>query len=390
MTNLARIARGRGEADIAFASIASGSHLLDALSRAAPPEHHFLRAAWYEASGAETVLLALVDGTPVAAFPTVAAGPAALGARAVAGLYWPFRNILLAADADDGDVTRILAALRTGNRLGPLWRLGPVYADDPTAARLARLAPEAGWAVLKRPLGRSWVMEANEAGTRFGTWPRSSTLKRLAGYERALRASGTLEIERIVGSAWTPEVLDALAEVERASWIAASTDHSGAKFMLPSRRAFWGRCIADPALAQMLSAVLVRLDGRPIGFSVDLTVGTVQYGIAGTYDEAFGALNVGKLANERNLIWALERGVRRVDWGAGDSGYKRTVGFEPGPEIIDLLFVRNSVAAAALRRRWEKQGEAKPDEPRTLPLSGRQALLVASLATAAAVAAASE
>jgi len=390
MGYLAKTEAVRCAVGVEFTFAASGSLALEALSQAVPPEHRFLRPAWYEASGAEAVLMAHAGGRPIAAFPTVAAGPPALGARAVAGLYWPFRNILLAEDASDGDVMEMLAMLRTGNRLGPLWRLGPVYADDPTAARLARLAPDAGWAVLKRPLGNTWVFEPGKAGSGPSEWPRPSTLKRLDGYERGLRKAGTLEIERIIGDGWTPDVLDALAQIERESWIASETDLTGAKFMLPARRVFWGRCIADRPLADMLSVVLVRLDGRPIAFSLDVTVGSLGFGIAGTYAAEFGPLRVGKLANERNMLWSLERGVTRFDWGAGDSGYKQSIGFEKGSEIVDLLFVRNPLAAVALRRRWERPHEARPDDSRTLPLSRRKLAVVASLATAAAFAAAVE
>jgi len=390
MAELASIAPERSTAEVELVSHPGAPQSLDALSGAAPAEHRFLRAAWFDGSGAEATLLVHRDGRPVAAFPTVPAGPPALGACAIAGLYWPFRNVLLAADADDGEIVRVLGAIRSGSKLGPLWRLGPVYRDDPTAVRLARLAPTAGWSVLTRPLGRTWILDVAELTAKSGTWPRRSTLKRLDGYERTLSACGTLGVERIVGTGWSSDVLGALAEVERGSWIASATDRSGAKFMLPERRAFWERCIADPVLAEMISAVLVRLDGRPIAFSFDLTVGALQYGIAGTYDAAFGALNVGKLANERNLIWAVERGVTRFDWGAGDSGYKRSIGFTAGSEIVDLLFLRNPMAAALLRRRWERRRDSKPDDSRRLPLSRRQRMLVASLATATAVAAMAE
>ncbi len=390
MTQTASIAPARAKAKIDLVPHEGVPQALDAMSCVAPAEHAFLRAGWFAGSGAETTLVAESGGRPIAAFPTVAAGPPALGARAVAGLYWPFRNMLLAADVEDGEIEQMLRALRSAGTLGPLWRLGPVYADDPTATRLTRLAPAAGWSVLKRPLGRTWTFDVGELRAQRADWPRPSTLKRLGRYERKLRAAGTLEVERIIGDGWTRERLDAFAEVEQASWIAASTDHSGAKFMLPARRTFWERCIADRALAEMLPALLVRLDGRPIAFSFDLEVGGLRYGLAGTYDAEFGNLDVGKFANELNMMWALERGVTRFDWGAGDGGYKREIGFTPGSEIVDLLFVRSPLAAAALRRRWERPREGAPDDSRWLPLTRRERLLVASLATATAVAAMAE
>lgn len=180
-------------------------------------------------------------------------------------------------------------------------------------------------------------------------------------------------------------MFDALAEVESHSWIATATDRTGAKFIDPAHRAVWEACADDPVLAEMLSTVIVRVDGRPVAFSLDLTCGTLQYGIAGTYDAEFAKLNAGSLANERNMLWAAERGVTRFDWGAGDSGYKRKLGFVAGPPIVDLLFVRSGFVAAMLKKRWERAvTEGEGDDARKLPLGRREWLLIASIATAAA------
>lgn len=362
---------------------------LDELAAAADPCHHFLRAAWYRAAGADRTIIARRAGQAVAAFPTVAAGPSLLGGRAVAGIYWPFRNVLLRSGLHAGEIEAILRGLSDLDALGPVWRLGPVCADDPAAAPLAVAARKAGWTALRRPVGRAFLLDLDRARAE-APWPRPSSLNRLDGYERRLKALGRLDVERISGAGWSEDVLDALAAVEDRSWIAGKTDGSGAKFTNARHRAFWTECLADPILARMLSVVLVRLDGLPIAFSFDLTVGTIQYGIAGTFDSAFAKYNAGKLANERNLLWSAEEGVTRFDWGCGDSGYKRTIGFEAGPELVDWLFVRNGVAARLLRPRWERSSDGtEADDGRgILTRMGSQAAWASGLAGAGASAAA--
>jgi CelD/BcsL family acetyltransferase involved in cellulose biosynthesis len=140
----------------------------------------------------------------------------------------------------------------------------------------------------------------------------------------------------------------------------------------------------------MLSAIIVRLDGRPVAFSFDVHAGDLQYGIAGTYDQEFRRCHVGKLAIETSLLWAAERGVTRFDWGAGDSGYKTEMGFKAGPEIVDCLFVRRAAMARVLRSRWERNSTEEGDDGRRLPIGPAEALVLASLATAAAVTAMAE
>lgn len=374
-------------AAISVARVAGCPDLIDAIAAAAPEGHTFLRAAWYRAAGADATLVVRRGARPIAAFPTLPAGPPALGARALAGIYWPFRSPVIAAGVSDTELAEALNLARNQGLLGPAWRIGPVYGEDFALAALDRAAPKADWAMLVRRLGRTWTLDIEAVRAETGQWPRPSTVKRLRGYERALAQRGTLTIDRVIGAGWTAQVFDDLAAIEARSWIAQATDQSGAKFINAAHRLFWEQIVVDPMLAGMLSAVIVRVGGRPVAFSLDLAAGALQYGIAGTYDAEFAALNAGSLANERNLEWAAERGITRFDWGAGDGGYKRKLGFVAGSPIVDCLFVRNPLVAALLRPRWERMArEEAADEAGRLPLGRRELLILASLATAAAAA----
>jgi len=370
-------------------SVAAGvPDAVDRLAVSLDPDHAFLHAAWFRAAGADSTLLVEgSNGSPLAAFPTIGAGPRAIGARAVVGAYWPFRSVPISPRFSDADLRSLLAGQRTRAALGPLWRMGPFYEDDPAGARLIEAAPEAGWTVLSRSLGETYLLEVAELRAQ-GTWPRPSTLKRIRNYERQL---GEVSYERVSGSSWSGAVFDALAGIEAASWIASRTDGSGAKFLNTDSRAFWEKAAADPVLAEMMSALILSVGGKPAAFCFDLNVGTLQYSIAGSYDAAFAKLKPGKIATYRNIEWALERGITRIDWGAGDGGYKREIGAVKGPRIVDCLFVRNGFVASMLRPRWERPvKDGSGDDARKLPLSRRELLLLASLITAAAAGALAE
>jgi hypothetical protein len=48
-----------------------------------------------------------------------------------------------------------------------------------------------------------------------------------------------------------------------------------------------------------------------------------------------------------------------VDWGAGDSGYKRVIGADKGPAIRDWLLLRPGVPALlgqVLKGMWRRSG----------------------------------
>lgn len=322
---------------------------IDTLSPALAPEHRFLRAAWFGAADegcASTLIASRADETPVAALPTVAYGPALVGARTVPGSYWPFRALPIAADATAAELADFLAHPVTLGALGQVWRLGPTYADDPATQLFSRAAAMAGWTVLSRPLGQSFVFDPATG------WPRASTRRRLANYARQLEQQGAVTIESVRGTGWSAALLDDLGAIEQASWVGRATDGSGAKFLSAQRRAAWQRTLCDPVLAEMLMATVLRVDGRPIAFSFDLLTPPVQYSIASSYDEAFAAYRPGKLVTAHLVGQAKALGIMRIDFGAGDSGYKREMGAEAGSRIVDLLLVRNRAASSLLQLRW--------------------------------------
>ncbi len=333
---------------------------IDALAARSLARHGFLRAAWYGAgSQSETEARTLLvrrrsTGVPLVAIPTVPFGPAIAGARKVAGPYWPLRGVLVAPDCDNAELAEALGH-PAASSLGAVWRLGPARACDPALGRLVAAAWLAGWSVLSRPAGTSWIIDCD--ALRKAGWPHKSSVRRTARIERRLAERGAVSWQYVRGRDWNDDVFAELGGVEAASWIGSKTDGSGAKFMTPRQRTQWRHAVSDPVLAQMLCATILRVDGRAVAFSFDCDDGPVRYGIAGTYRADFGAYEVGKLANRRALADAMSAGQQVVDLGSGDSGYKRKMGAVPGYNFADLLFVRRRSAAWLLKRVW---GPAMP------------------------------
>lgn len=331
---------------------------IDALAACNLAGHGFLRAAWYNGNrhqpGRTLVIRRGTGGEVVAVIPTLAFGPAFIGARKLAGSYWPLRAPLVSPDCNAITLAQALSE-PAARSLGPVWRMGPVRSDDPAVAMLIEAAQLAGWRVLSRPAGTSWIIDLD--AMRASPPPRGSTPRKLRAGWRKLEALGTPRWRAVRGSQWDAEALVAMGRIEADSWIAGDTDGSGAKFLTADQRAEWEHALSDPVIAESLCAIILFLDDRPVAFSFDLDDGPVRYAIAGTHVEDLKHCYIGKNLNYRAMDEAMEAGFCTMDLGSGDSGYKRVMGAVPGYDLADLLFVRSRLAAPLLERVW---GRALP------------------------------
>lgn len=340
-------------ADFAKAPPASAARIVDGLASAidavaerAAASHQFLRYGWFaaalEAYGGEARTLVVTRGeAPVLALPMTRLGPRALGLAQVPGSYWPFRSFAVREAAGPGVFDTALEAL--GGVVRGL-RIGPVYDGDAAVMPLVAAARARGWATLDRFVADSFLLDI-DAARADGPWPRTSTLKKNRFHEKHLASHGAPDWSFVTGPEWNEAVFDALAAVEHASWIAARTDGRDAKFTDEGHGAFWRAAAEDPMIARMMWAAVLRIDGRPAAFSFDLNAGALKYAIANSYDPAVSKNSPGKLLYYRNLVRAVDDGIVRVDWGAGDSGYKRTIGAAQGPAIRDWLLLRPGLPA---------------------------------------------
>lgn len=323
---------------------------IDTLAAASVPARRFLRSAWFHAASPDEQILSCrrADGSQILALPYCERKIGPIRLREVAGGYWPFRSFGLASDAGLPELTAFLESRQTAQKLGRVWRLGPVYSDDPTARRLIKAAPEAGWTVIRRSTAKVYELDL-KALRQEGSWPRTKTLRKNRWRERRLASDGEVRYEYLTGRDLTDKHCDAMAEIERNSWLATLDENGDTKFLDPATRQIWQKIAADTDLAPMLFASLMWIGERPAAFTFGVESGDTRYYIANNYDERFAKFGPGKLLLYKDFERAADNGIRLISWGAGDAGYKSEMGAEPGPDITDLFFVRGRLLAALLR-----------------------------------------
>lgn len=328
---------------------------IDAVAAQGPPDRAFLRHGWFAAAvdgdggRPRTLIVENASGKrsePLIALPLIDAGPGVLALAQVPGCYWPFRGFPAARGAPPAAWRALVDAL--GERVRAV-RVGPVPDDDPATAALVAAARARGWAAIDRVVAQSWTMDLTTPD-----WPRGSTLRKNRFHEKHLAAHGAIGW-RFLGTADWPAAFGLLAGIEERSWIATRTDGRDAKFTQGGHGGFWRAAARDPVLARAMSAAMLTIDGRPVAFSFDLDVGATRYAIANSYDPTFAKHSPGRLLQYRNLAHARASGVERVDWGAGDAGYKQAMGAVPGASLRDWLLLRPGLPALmgrALAGRW--------------------------------------
>ncbi len=344
---------GGGGQAVRTICVAGLSPALDPVAERGPERHRFLRRAWYAAAlaaygGTAQTLVVEADGFPVAALPFVARGPRWLGLAELPGCYWPFRSFPVAEDAGQAVADALLAALARQVRA---LRIGPVPDGDPTLEWLKAAALARGWALLDRHLADSFLLDLRTAED----WPRGSTLRKNRYLEKRLAGEGAVAWE------WGAVDFDALADLERRSWVGTRTDGRDAKFTAGGHGAFWRMAARDPVLAAMFEAAVLRIDGRAMAFAFQLVPGAHAHVIANSYDPAVARHSPGRLLACRDFVRARAQGATSVDWGAGDSGYKQALGARKGPALRDWILVRpgpEALGARLLRRRWRRSAQS--------------------------------
>ncbi|KQQ87012.1 GNAT family N-acetyltransferase [Massilia sp. Leaf139] len=261
---------------------------------------------------------------------------------ALAGYYWPWRGVALEPGAGEGALAG-LADEMTRRPPGALLRMGPLIEDDTDTQGFISLLRVRGWRALKQETGQVFELALPASTEALQAQVSASLWKNIAYLRRRLDKQGAVSTER---HRLTPEqaalLLQRAALVEQASWVAQQGEQ--VKLVGTQNQAYWAGLAQHGGPEVVLW--LLSTGGRDIAYSLHLETEQTMCIVANGYDEAFKASSPGSLLSLDIFQEAIGRGLRLVDWGQGDSGYKQRWGAKPGARMMDLILFKPGLVGA--------------------------------------------
>jgi hypothetical protein len=262
---------------------------------------------------------------------------------ALGGYYWPWRGVAVEPNAGEGALAGLAAEL-TRRPCGPVLRMGPLIEGDTDTQRFVSLLRERGWRGLKQETGQVFELALPASDEALQAQVSASLWKNIAYLRRRLDKQGTVSTERhrLTGSC-AAALLQRAALVEQGSWVAQQGEQ--VKLVGAQNQAYWAGMAQDGGGPEVV-LWLLSSGGRDIAYSLHLEHGPTMCIVANGYDEAWKASSPGSLLSLDIFRDAIGRGLRLVDWGQGDSGYKQRWGARPGARMMDLILFRPGLVGA--------------------------------------------
>lgn len=284
-----------------------------------------------------------------------------LKVAAVGGYYWPQRGVGFVGRGEFKSAAEHLASSLDANTRPALIRMGPVAADDAGTQRFIAELTRLGWRQLRHPSGPVMRLALPDAPCELSRFASQSMLKNLVYLRRRLtKQHGEVRSTRF--SLCDPDaasLIERLAAIEAKSWV--TEDGGIPKFAGVRNKAFWSAFMHRKNLSWEPVVWVLQVGDSDVAFSAHIEAAGTLWIIANSYDAAWKPHSPGSMLTMDVLVHAMENGVRLVDWGQGDSGYKSRWGATEDTILEEhLLFPPNILGLAlhTLAKRFSKTWRA--------------------------------
>jgi CelD/BcsL family acetyltransferase involved in cellulose biosynthesis len=310
------------------------------------PEFQFLACHWSEpwgrhlmsASGWKGPILYVVTrndlGKVVGAVPFGVREKAGLRFLSLAGSFVPFRGFPVAARSADA-VADSLAEHLTRHHRNKCLRLAPVARKDPVCQPLIDRLERRGWRIDMAHNGYRQLIQLPDTWEEYAAERKGSRWKKVDKLDRRMRRDHEVTLQLYTSETcenWEAVVRD-LGDIEDGSWLPSKDGDF--KFSGPENRKFWTEVFHAQRRGLAARVWILYLDGKPVTFDFNFDSGPCRYSLAGHYVEDVKTFSTGTILFREVVKDAIERGVRTIDMGGGDPGYKKYWGAQPEDPIVD-------------------------------------------------------
>ncbi|MHC4958907.1 MAG: GNAT family N-acetyltransferase [Planctomycetota bacterium] len=332
------------------------------------PERRFLAANWF-APWAETTLPHArwraplrhmvcrdADGTMVGVFPFATQVMAGLRTLSLGGRYYPFRSVPVDAARRDEACRAIVEGFER-YRKGVALRFGLVGSDDKAIEALLRVLRERGWRPYLYRRSNEHVVDLPGTLDEYRAQVGAKIFKKAAYYERRMARKGEVRLEMYNGldaAAWADVVRD-IGAIEENSWLQRK---GGTMFFSGApNQAFWRAVLADDEASRMARVWILYFDGAPASHVFAIDSGPTRHFLANSYIESVSDHRTGSTLYAHVFSDAIERGLRSVNAGEGDAGYKAHWGAVAKHKLHDWIVLRPGLTGRLLHAllRWKRR-----------------------------------
>src|SRR5262249_28602512 len=137
-----------------------------------------------------------------------------------------------------------------------------------------------------------------------------------------------------------------LAQIEKSSWLAKK--NGDYRFVGPQLEKMWSAFLGCEAGRRHAHAQVLYMKDEPVSFTFAVTTDDEVYVLANQYDEKVKTFSTGSILYRSLFRDAIAAGVKVVNLGGGNAGYKARWGAAAEIPLRDYTFFRPSLRGKAL------------------------------------------
>jgi hypothetical protein len=283
----------------------------------------------------------------VAVFPYAIQTAGPLKFISLGGPYGPLRSVPLARERRE-EACASLVRFLTVQRDGVALRLGPVENTDPAVHALLAEFRSQGWHLCQTRDSLEFTLDLPETLAEYQALVGPGLTKKSAYYERRMGRQGQVQVRlhtELSSDEWE-RVMGDVEAIELASWVAQNGGLL--RFSGKQNRVFWSSFLSDTTASSDAKVWLLYFNGKAVSHCFAIDSGQHRYIIANAYMQSVMSFSTGVILLRHVFEDALERRIRVVNYGEGDSGYKTRWGFVPERRIQEWFAFRPGLTGVAL------------------------------------------